>query len=344
MCGGAEYDCTGRRAGGARLRCRSAGTLLVDTPQQCLRRRSRHPRAGGRSLDGSGRCSAGRRTDSRRFFGPISRLAEHFPCQPAGRLGAALALLGIIGTIIEAGSSGWHAPITVCGLILGVTAGLAFIVVERTTATPVVPLNLFNNATLNTAVIVGFTVNLMIFGITFAFAFYFQRVLSFSAAETGIAFLPFALIVTAANVAGGRCVARYGLRVAIIAGLMIAAAGYGLLLVIGDHRPYLAILPGQLIIRLGIGLAVPAITTGALSAVASAQSGVASGALNAVRQTGGAVGVALYGALMATDMVRGIRIALALSSLFLLAAAIVSFSTIQVSQKLPSAARQPRAP
>jgi DHA2 family methylenomycin A resistance protein-like MFS transporter len=99
-------------------------------------------------------------------------------------------------------------------------------------------------------------------------------------------------------------VARYGLRVAIIAGLMIAAAGYGLLLVIGDHRPYLAILPGQLIIRLGIGLAVPAITTGALSAVAPAQSGVASGALNAVRQTGGAVGVALYGALMATDMVR----------------------------------------
>ena len=205
-------------------------------------------------------------------------------------------------------------------------------------------MNLFNNATLSTAVIVGFTVNLMIFGITFAFAFYFQRVLSFSAAETGIAFLPFALTVTAANVAGGRCVARYGLRVAIIAGLMIAAAGCGLLLGIGHHTPYLAILPGQLIIRLGIGLAVPAITTGVLSAVASTQSGVASGALNAVRQTGGAVGVALYGALMATDMVRGIQIALALSGVFLIAAATVSSAAIQVSQELPSTARQPRTP
>jgi DHA2 family methylenomycin A resistance protein-like MFS transporter len=139
-------------------------------------------------------------------------------------------------------------------------------------------------------------------------------------------------------------VARYGLRVAIIAGLAIAAAGCSLLLGLGHHTPYLAILPGQLIIRLGIGLAVPAITTGVLSAVASAQSGVASGALNTVRQTGGAVGVGLYGALMATDMVRGIQIALALSGLFLLAAAIVSFSAIQVSQELPSTARQPRAP
>jgi DHA2 family methylenomycin A resistance protein-like MFS transporter len=192
--------------------------------------------------------------------------------------------------------------------------------------------------------IVGFTVNLTIYGITFALALYFQRVLSFSAAETGLAFLPFALTITAANVVGGRCVARYGLRVAIIAGLAIAAAGCSLLLGLGHHTPYLAILPGQLIIRLGIGLAVPAITTGVLSAVASAQSGVASGALNTVRQTGGAVGVGLYGALMATDMVRGIQIALALSGLFLLAAAIVSFSAIQVSQELPSTARQPRAP
>jgi DHA2 family methylenomycin A resistance protein-like MFS transporter len=192
--------------------------------------------------------------------------------------------------------------------------------------------------------IVGFTVNLVIYGMTFAFALYFQRVLSFSVAQTGIAFLPFALMVTAANVVGGRCVARYGLRVAIIAGLVIAAAGCGLQLGIGRHTPYLAILPGQLIIRLGIGLVVPAITTGVLSAVASARSGVASGALNAVRQTGGAVGVALYGALMSTDMVRGLQIALALSGLFLLAAAIVSFANIQMSQELLSAARQPRAP
>src|SRR5215469_3298353 len=162
MCGGAEYDCTGRRAGGARLRCRSAGTLLVDTPQQCLRRRSRHPRAVGLwTAAGGVALAAGPILEgflvqflgwrsiflvnlpvglagvwlTLRFLSPSEPEAERRGLDLIGQGIAALALLGIIGTIIEAGSSGWHAPITVCGLILGVTAGLAFIVVERTTAT-----------------------------------------------------------------------------------------------------------------------------------------------------------------------------------------------------------------
>lgn len=139
-------------------------------------------------------------------------------------------------------------------------------------------------------------------------------------------------MITAANVVGGRFVARCGLRVPIVAGLVIAAAGCVLLFGISNHTPYLAILPGQLLIRLGIGLVVPAMTTGVLSAVQSARSGVASGALNAVRQTGGAVGVALFGALMAADMVRGLRIALAISGLLLLVTAVISVAGIRVPQ------------
>jgi DHA2 family methylenomycin A resistance protein-like MFS transporter len=108
--------------------------------------------------------------------------------------------------------------------------------------------------------------------------------------------------------------------------------GCVLLFGISGHTPYLAILPGQLIIRIGIGLVVPAMTTGVLSAVQAARSGVASGALNAVRQTGGAVGVALFGALMATDMVQGLRIALTISGLLLLVTAIISFAGVRVPQ------------
>jgi MFS transporter, DHA2 family, methylenomycin A resistance protein len=65
----------------------------------------------------------------------------------------------------------------------------------------------------------------------------------------------------------------------MFAGLVIAAAGCAMLTGIDHHTTYLAILPGQLLIRLGIGLAVPAITTGTLAAVPSVRSGVASGAL-----------------------------------------------------------------
>jgi MFS transporter, DHA2 family, methylenomycin A resistance protein len=111
---------------------------------------------------------------------------------------------------------------------------------------------------------------------------------------------------------------------------LIAAAGCALQFGVGQYTPYLSILPGQLLIRLGIGLEVPAMTTSVLAAVHSARSGVASGALNAVRQTGGAVGVALFGALMATDIVWGIRIAFVISGLLLLAAAVITFAGIRV--------------
>ena len=119
----------------------------------------------------------------------------------------------------------------------------------------------------------------------------------------------------------------------MISGLLLAATGCAFHFGISQHTTYVAILPGQLLIRLGIGLAVPAMTTGVLSAVQSARSGVASGALNAVRQAGGAIGVAMFGALMATDMVWGMRTALVLSGLLLLAAAMVSFASLQVPQK-----------
>ena len=172
-------------------------------------------------------------------------------------------------------------------------------------------------------------------------ALYFQRVLSYSAVETGIAFLPFAIMLTAANVVGGRCVARFGSPVTMISGLLLAATGCAFHFGISQHTTYVAILPGQLLIRLGIGLAVPAMTTGVLSAVQSARSGVASGTLNAVRQAGGAIGVAMFGALMATDMVWGMRTALVLSGLLLLAAAMVSFASLQVPQEQDAQSSSP---
>src|ERR1700730_17571470 len=157
-------------------------------------------------------------------------LDQHEPLQGrrsldlAGQAPAALALLGFVGAILEAGSVGWPPPLFLYGAILAVTAGFAFIVVEAKAADPALPMELFQSTTLRTAVMIGFVVNLVIFGITFAFALYFQRVLSFTVVQTGLAFLPFALMITAANVVGGRFVARCGLRVPIVAGLVIAAA------------------------------------------------------------------------------------------------------------------------
>lgn len=73
-----------------------------------------------------------------------------------------------------------------------------------------------------------------------------------------------------------------------------------------------------------------------LSAVPATQSGIASGALNAMRQTGGAVGVAVFGALMATDIASGIRVAVVVSALLLLATAMISLAGMRGAEKKPA--------
>ncbi len=88
-------------------------------------------------------------------------------------------------------------------------------------------------------------------------------------------------------------------------------------------------LPGQLLIRGGIGLVVPPMTAAVLSTVDHTRSGIASGLLNAVRQTGGAVGVAAFGALMATDMVQGVQIALVGCAGLLVVAALIAVAGIR---------------
>jgi MFS transporter, DHA2 family, methylenomycin A resistance protein len=84
----------------------------------------------------------------------------------------------------------------------------------------------------------------------------------------------------------------------MVIGLLTGAAGYFLLHSIGAGTSYSQMLPGFAVIPLGIGLAVPCMTTSLLTTVPASRSGVASGVLNSVRQAGGALGVAVYGALL----------------------------------------------
>jgi DHA2 family methylenomycin A resistance protein-like MFS transporter len=247
----------------------------------------------------------------------------------AGQTLAVLALLGLVGAIIEAGRLGWQAPLVASGLLLAIVAGGGFLAVELRTAAPMVPLVLFRNPTFRGATLVGFVVNLVVFGLSFAFPLYFQRVLLYSPAGTGLACLPFALTVTAANIVGGRVAARTGPRLPVIGGLLVTAAGFALLCGIGETTTYLAMLPGQLLIRVGIGFVIPPMTAALLSTVDRARSGTASGVLNAARQTGGTIGVALFGALMARDLVAGIQIALAISVGLLALAAMAAAICLQ---------------
>ena len=154
-----------------------------------------------------------------------------------------------------------------------------------------------------------------------------QQLRGMTALHAGLVFLPLTGTFIASNIASGRMMAHCGTRLPMIVGAFIAAAGYALLALAGisDRAAVMAMVPGLVLIPAGMGLAVPAMTTAILSSAAPHMAGTASGVLNMARQTGGALGVAVYGALaaspVAAEALEGTRNAVLVSCLLLLVCA-----------------------
>ncbi len=239
-----------------------------------------------------------------------------------GQVFGMIALAALVGAAIEAGPRGWLSPIPILGLSIAVAAGAAFIAMETTRRDPMLPLGFFKDRLFSATALVGLAVNLTLYGILFVLSLYLQHARGFSAADAGRAFLPFTVVLGLANIVAGRAAGRFGTRSLMLAGLMVAALSYGMLALIGREYPDLTLQAGLIGIALGIGSAVPAMTSTLLSRVPPDRAGLASGVLNTVRQAGGALGVALFGAVLASDPEAGMRIALLVSAGLVVAAAL----------------------
>jgi DHA2 family methylenomycin A resistance protein-like MFS transporter len=252
---------------------------------------------------------------------PAGRLTQGVPLRDRlGQILAAVSMFGLAGGIIEGGSRGFASGIALTGLAVFITAGALFLHREARVPFPVMPLSLFRTRTACAAIAIGFALSFCAFGLVFALSVYYQSVQRYSAIETGLAFVPFALGITVANVIGSSIAARIGMARTIVAALAAAALGYALLVRMEPSSTYLEMLTAQTIARLGVGGAVPLTTAMLLSATSRAQSGIASAGLNAVRQAGAALGVAMFGAFMSTDPVRGFEFAIELAAGLLVAA------------------------
>jgi MFS transporter, DHA2 family, methylenomycin A resistance protein len=214
-----------------------------------------------------------------------------------GQALAIVALAAFVGAVIELRPLGAAHPLVIGGLVLALAAGGAFIVIERKSRAPMLPLSLFAERTFSAAVIFGIGVNLTYYGMVFVLSLYLQRVLGHTPLQTGLAFLPLTGGFLISNLASGPVVARFGSRGPMIAGALIDAAGFGALAFVDATTPTAALLVPFLLIPSGMGLAVPAMTTALLGTVGQQRAGTASAVLNTARQAAGAVGVALFGAL-----------------------------------------------
>jgi len=259
-----------------------------------------------------------------------------------GQALAIMALAGFTGSVIEMRPLGLLHPVVIGGFILALAAGAAFVRCEARSRAPMVPLRFFRLPGFASAVGFGILANLTYYGIVFVLSLYLQRVLGYSALAAGLAYLPLTATFIVSNVASGWLAGRVGTRGPMIAGALVGAGGFALLLGLGPHTPYMRMLPGFALIPLGMGLAVPAMTTTVLSTVDKSASGIAAAVLNAARQAGGAVGVALFGAFAGNGhLVSGLHAGVLTAASAMLAAA--GLATWGIRNRQPAALSPKRA-
>jgi EmrB/QacA subfamily drug resistance transporter len=211
-------------------------------------------------------------------------------------------LVAIVYGLNEAESRGWSSPV-VLGLLIGGVALLAvFAVWQNRAPHALLPLHIIADRSRGGAVITTCLSTIGLFGVFLFMTFYLQNVLGYSALRAGLAFLPMSgMIILGSTQISARLLNRIQPRLLIGPGLLLAAGGMYVLTFLDTHSSYAGhILPGTLLLGLGLGLVfVPAIAT-ATSGVAPRDAGVTSATVNTAQQVGGSIGTALLNTIAAT--------------------------------------------
>jgi EmrB/QacA subfamily drug resistance transporter len=216
-----------------------------------------------------------------------------------GLLTSAGGLLALVYALIEGNGYGW-ASLRILGLLLAAAVLLtAFLVIEWRSARPMLDLSLFRNRTYSGANIAALLVSLAMFGIFFFVSLYMQNILGYSPVHTGVVFLPMTALVVISAPLAGKLTDLIGPRWPITAGMSMLALGLLSFSRLGANANFSDLLPGMVIGGIGMGVAMGPMTTAALSAVSTDEAGVASGVVTTSRQIGGALGIAVMGAIVA---------------------------------------------
>ena len=221
---------------------------------------------------------------------------------PAGAVLAAAALGGITYGLIEGPSRGFGSAAVVAALAGGVAAAVAFVVVEQRAEAPMLPLEVFRVRQFSVTNVVTFLVYAALGGVLFLLPVQLQVVDGYRPLGSGLALLPLTLIMLLLSARSGRLAGRIGPRLQMTAGPLVVGAGIALLSRTATDRSYLTdVLPGVIVLALGLATTVAPLTTTALGALEDRHAGLASAVNNDVARVGGLLAVAALPALAGID-------------------------------------------
>jgi EmrB/QacA subfamily drug resistance transporter len=216
--------------------------------------------------------------------------------------GAALVTLGLAGIAYAAIERNGFA--SVAAGAIGVAAIAAFLLLERATSHPMLPLGVFRSRQFTGANLTTFAVYAGLGGALFLVVLRLQVSLGYDALEAGASLVPFTFLMLLVSPAAGQLGQRVGPRLPMTVGPLVAACGLVLFGQIGPEDHYFAaVLPAVLVFGLGMALTVAPLTAAVLGSVDDSQAGIASGVNNAVARLAGLLAVAVLPALagIATD-------------------------------------------
>jgi EmrB/QacA subfamily drug resistance transporter len=267
-----------------------------------------------------------------------------------GLVTSGLALFALTYGLIEGNQRGWTSA-EIVGLFVAAAVLFAlFVVVESRQRLAMLDLSLFKNGSFTGANIVALLVSLGMFGVFFYVSLYVQNVLGYTPTQAGAIFLPMTLLIILLAPFAGRASDRVGSRWLMGGGMALLGVSLLLYQRMGVHSGFWTLLPALVIGGAGMAITMSPMTSAAMGAVPPDKAGVGSGVLNSFRQVGGALGIAIMGAIVASyvhtpvgsllgkqEFVNGLHAALLVSAGIAFAAAFVAVLLVRTRPEVERA-------
>jgi EmrB/QacA subfamily drug resistance transporter len=218
-------------------------------------------------------------------------------------VGALLSIAGLgslVYAIIEAPGRGWLSAPTLVAFVIAALILFAFARWELHVAEPMLDLRFFRNPQFAAAASSITLVFFVMFGMIFVMTQYLQLVLGYSPLGAGVRMLPWAVVYMISTRRSARFVERYGQRLVVSSGLVIVAAGLGVLALSGLQANYPLLALSLVVSAAGMGLVTAPSTGAIIVSLPLNKAGVGSAVNDTTRELGGALGVAVLGSLVAS--------------------------------------------